>query len=125
MAALVQSDSRHAECRAFMSGLRGRRLLPGPVLTEVCWLLERWPRTEAALLEQVADGAFELVHPSAADLKRMAALVRQYSDFPLGSVDASVIAVAERFAADRVATIDRRHFSVVKPRHLATLTLLP
>ncbi|WP_211265622.1 PIN domain-containing protein [Actinacidiphila oryziradicis] len=55
----------------------------------------------------------------------MGELVLQYADFPLGGVDASVIAVAERFRVDRVATLDRRHFSVVKPSHVPALTLLP
>lgn len=49
----------------------------------------------------------------------------QYADFPLGGVDASVIAVAERFGTDRIATLDRRHFSVVRAKHTPSLTLLP
>jgi hypothetical protein len=36
-----------------------------------------------------------------------------------------VIAVAERFQTDRVATLDHRHFTVVKPNHVSGLTLLP
>jgi hypothetical protein len=63
---------------------------------------------EAAFLAQVARGTFELVHLTPADLTRMGELVLQYADFPLGGVDASVIAVAERFGVDRVATLDRR-----------------
>jgi hypothetical protein len=55
----------------------------------------------------------------------MGELVLQYADFPLGGVDASDIAVAERFGVGRVATLDRRHFSVVKPVHVPALTLLP
>ena len=94
-------------------------------MTEVCWLLERWPKVEAAFLNEVARGTFELVHLTPADLTRMGELVLQYADFPLGGVDASVIAVAERFDVDRVATLDRRHFSVVKPAHVPALTLLP
>ena len=87
-------------------------------MTEVCWLLGRWPKVEAAFLAQVARGTFELVHLTPADVTRMGELVLQYADFPLGGVDASVIAVAERFGVDRVATLDRRHFSVVKPAHV-------
>jgi len=59
------------------------------------------------------------------DLDRMAELVEKYADFPLGLVDASVIAVAERLGADEIATLDRRHFSVVRPAHLRAFTLLP
>jgi predicted nucleic acid-binding protein len=124
-AALNAGDRRHAECASLLMSLTGRRLLPSPVMTEVCWLLERWPKIEAAFLAQVARGTFELVHLTPADLTRMGELVVQYADFPLGGVDASVIAVAERFGVDRVATLDRRHFSVVKPLHVPALTLLP
>jgi predicted nucleic acid-binding protein len=55
----------------------------------------------------------------------MAELVATYRDLPLGSVDASVIAAAERLDATEVATLDRRHFSVVRPRHEVALQLLP
>ncbi|XQE86656.1 type II toxin-antitoxin system VapC family toxin [Streptomyces microflavus] len=96
-----------------------------PVLTEVCRLLERWPKVEAAFLEEVRRGTFELVHLTAADLALMSELVLQYADFPLGAVDPSVIAVAERYGVERVATLDWRHFTVVKPGHVSSLTLLP
>jgi hypothetical protein len=49
----------------------------------------------------------------------MADLVRQYADFPLGTADASVIAVAERLGATHIATIDHRHFRRSAP-HTAT-----
>ncbi len=62
VAALNKADRRHTECSAFLTSLTGRRLLPSPVLTEVCWLLERWPEVEAAFLAEVARGTFELVH---------------------------------------------------------------
>jgi uncharacterized protein len=55
----------------------------------------------------------------------MAALVEQYADLPLGAVDASVIALAERLGIPEVATLDRRHFSVVRPLHVPTFHLLP
>ncbi|MBL7492243.1 PIN domain-containing protein [Frankia sp. AgB1.9] len=125
VAALNKSGRRHADCARLLSTLTGRRLLPSPVLTEICWMLERTPKAEAMLLDQVAQGAFELVALTTADLSRMADLVRQYADLPLGAVDASVVATAERFNIDRVATLDRRHFAVVRPARLPALTLLP
>lgn len=125
VASLNAGDKRHAECAQLLTSMSGRRLLPSPVLTEVCWLLERWPEVEAAFLDEVARGTFELIHLTPADLTRMGQLVRDYADFPLGAVDASVVAVAERFDVDRVATLDRRHFRAVKPSHTVALTLLP
>jgi phosphopantothenoylcysteine decarboxylase / phosphopantothenate---cysteine ligase len=41
------------------------------------------------------------------------------------SADAVVVAVAERHGAATIATLDRRHFSVVRPSHVSALTLLP
>jgi hypothetical protein len=37
------------------------------------------------------------------------------ADFPLGTTDASVIAVVERLGATHVATIDHRHFRAIRP----------
>jgi uncharacterized protein len=65
----------------------------------------------------------EPVDPS--DWLRIAELVGRYRDLPLGTVDASVVAVGERLGITEVATVDRRHFSVVRPRHVGEFTLLP
>ena len=62
---------------------------------------------------------------TAADYARMAELADTYGDLPLGTTDASVIAVAERLKLTDVATLDRRHFTVVRPSHVNSLTLLP
>jgi predicted nucleic acid-binding protein len=125
VAAINSGDQWHPECVRLLTELAGRKLLPSPVLTEVCWLLEPWPKVEAAFLDEAARGAFELIHLVPADLTRMAELVRHYANFPLGAVDASVLAVAERFGTGRVATLDRRHFSSLRPAHVDALTLLP
>ena len=65
----------------------------------------------------------EPLHSS--DPLRIAELVARYNDLPLGTVDASVVAAAERLRVTQVATVDRRHFSVVRPRHTPTFELLP
>lgn len=59
------------------------------------------------------------------DLARVNEIRIQYNDLPLGFVDASVIALAERHRIQRVLTLDRRHFTAVKPQHLGYLELLP
>jgi predicted nucleic acid-binding protein len=61
----------------------------------------------------------------AADYRRSAELVLTYQDLQLGTTDATVIALCERLGLSQVATLDRRHFTVVRPRHVKTLTLLP
>jgi predicted nucleic acid-binding protein len=40
-------------------------------------------------------------------------------------VDATVIAHAERVRERRIATLDRRHFGTIRPRHVPGFLLLP
>jgi uncharacterized protein len=80
---------------------------------------------EGRFLAQLADSDLQLEPVSSEDLHRMAELVSTYADLPLGVVDASVVAVAERLNAIEVATLDHRHFRVVRPRHIAAFSLLP
>jgi hypothetical protein len=81
-------------------------LVPTTVVVEVCWLLEKFrgPQAEAQFLDVVAVGGLELLPITPTDVGRMAELVRQYADFPLGAVDASVIALAERMDVHQLAT---------------------
>jgi predicted nucleic acid-binding protein len=59
------------------------------------------------------------------DISRIAELVEQYLSLPLGIVDAAVIAIAERLNLTEVATVDRKHFSIVRPRQVSAFRLLP
>ena len=72
-----------------------------------------------------AERIFSTVELTADDYRRAAELVLTYEDLPLGTTDATVVAVCRRLGLSEVATLDRRHFTVVRPRHVETLTLLP
>lgn len=78
---------------------------------------------EAAFLRTLA--GFDVEQPSGNDWARMAELVEQYADFPLGGTDASVVTLAERVGASIVVTLDRRHFAAVRPRHVPSFEMLP
>lgn len=82
-------------------------------------------KAEAAFLRSLARGELRQVEIESGDLFRMAELVETYADFPLGMADASVIAVAERLSVLDIATLDHRHFRVVRPRHTTAFRLLP
>jgi predicted nucleic acid-binding protein len=62
---------------------------------------------------------------TATDYTRMAVLAESYRNLPLGTTDASLVAPVERLNLSEVATLDRRHFTVVRPRHVGALQLLP
>jgi predicted nucleic acid-binding protein len=97
------------------------------VVTEVVYLLGTRLGHEAEIrfLGDFAAGNLIAEPVAAADWLRIAELVRTYRDLPLGSVDASVLAAAERLDVAEIATLDRRHFTVVRPAHVAALMLLP
>lgn len=76
-------------------------------------------------LQCIADCDLTLVELVAEDMPRAIEMVETYRDFPLGTTDASVIAIAERLNVTEVATLDHRHFPNVRPRHADYLTLLP
>ena len=130
VAAAIVNDRNHRECVDLFTGLHlaRRRLLVSPlVVAEVCYLVGRdgGSAAEAAFLTAVHAGDFELVDLVAEDLERMIELVTTYADLGLGAADASVFAIAERLRITEVATLDRRHFTVVRPRHVDALVLLP
>jgi predicted nucleic acid-binding protein len=127
VALLNDRDDHHERCRDFLETHPGPLLVPSTVLTEVCLLLERrrGTRAELAFLADVRAGRFTLVDDLEPDLDRIAELVQRYADLPLGTVDASVIALTERLELTEVATLDHRDFSVVRPRHTSALMLLP
>jgi uncharacterized protein len=85
----------------------------------------RGTRAELAFLSDVRAGLFTLLETTSAELDRIAELVETYADLPLGTVDASVVALAERLNLPAVATLDHRHFSIVRPRHVPAFSLLP
>ena len=102
-------------------------MVPAAVLVEVdYWLLKLYGHKPwRTFAEDVENGAYRL-HPLSSHT--LTGQSRSSSSTPrsdLGLVDASVIATCEELVKPEVATLDRRDFSVVRPRHREYLTLLP
>jgi predicted nucleic acid-binding protein len=102
-------------------------VVPALVITEVAYVLSSHggQEPEIRFLGALAGGAFTVEPVRASDWIRLAELVARYADLPLGTVDASVIAAAERLGVGQIASLDRRHFGVVRPEHVDAFTLLP
>lgn len=130
VAAALSKDPDYHRCVELFTGLHlanRRMVLPAPIVAEVGYLLaaKAGAQAEALFLRSLGDGDLVTVELTPADYTRMADLVEQYADLPLGTSDAAVIALAERLDVDEVATLDHRHFTVVRPRHIRAFTLLP
>ncbi|MEE6288466.1 type II toxin-antitoxin system VapC family toxin [Georgenia sunbinii] len=120
-------DAHHAASLELLETHAGPLIVPALVVTEVAYLLATRLGTgpEIRFLGDLASGSFTVEPVAAADWLRIAELVARYRDLPLGTVDASVVATAERLGISEIATVDRRHFTVVRPAHVDAFTLLP
>jgi len=126
-ASLDRSDAEHAACRALIESSNEPLIIPAPVLVEVdYWIGERLhPGALVALLKDIEDGAYAVEDVAALDYRRIRELCDRYADADIGFVDAAVMAIAERLDEPKLATLDRRHFALIRPRHVESLALLP
>jgi uncharacterized protein len=120
-------DAHHDECLALLTRHPAPLLVPILVVAEVAHLVgtRLGPEPEVRFLADLAGGAFATVSVEDDDWVRIAELVARYRDLPLGTVDASIVAAAERLGVSTIATLDRRHFSVARPTHADAFELLP
>ena len=129
LAKVESPDDRHHEvCQRFLRKPGDSLAASTLVIAEVSYLLKKAPsppRPEIAFLKLFAAGRVQALSPEPEDFDRMAELVGQYANLDLGAADASVVALAERHGVTRIATVDRRDFSIVRPKHVAAFELLP
>jgi uncharacterized protein len=120
-------DHAHPACLRLLRQADGPLLVPSPVLGEIGYLLQSrvGPQAEVTFLKSFGDDGFHIAELEEHDIQRTAELVETYIDLPLGIVDAAVIAIAERLQLTEIATLDHRHFTVVRPRHTSAFVLLP
>lgn len=124
-AAADADDADHARSLATLSRPDLRLVVPALVIAEATYFVGRrlGAGAEAAFLRGLA--GLDLEAPTTEDFVRMAELVDEYADLPLGGTDASIVALAERLDAPTVVTLDHRHFGAVRPRHRHGFELLP
>jgi predicted nucleic acid-binding protein len=127
LAAIDAADPDHGPCAKVIADSPEELVVPTLVLAELDYwcharlTLEVW----LAFLQDVLDGAYTVIDPTREDLVRCDELQRTYTDLNVGVVDASVLAAVERLGEPKLATLDHRHFSVMRPRHVEALELLP
>jgi predicted nucleic acid-binding protein len=126
-AALDRSDQDHAACRTLIEKAEEPLVIPSPVLVEVdYWIGQRLtPGVLVALLADIEAGAYRVEDLQPADYTRVSELCDRYADADIGFVDAAVFAIVERLGETKLATLDRRHFSLLRPRHRDAISLVP
>lgn len=127
LSALDGSQRYHRECAALLAAAPPPLLLSPFVLAELDYLLMRHVgrRAQAALLEEVARGVYQLEPFDAADVARANAVIGRYADLEIGLADASIVVLAERHAVAEVLTLDQRHFRAMRMERRKRFKLLP
>lgn len=114
-------------CAELLTEAREPRVIPAPVLVELDYFLTRafGPNPFKQVLADVRAGAFSIQPLAGPDYDRAGELMTTYADLRVGFVDAAVLAIVERLREPKLATLDHRHFAVMRPRHVKALELLP
>jgi predicted nucleic acid-binding protein len=97
------------------------------VLAELDYLVGKrlGAQAELAVLEELVGGAWDLATMNAADVQNTAAVIHRYRDQQIGIADASNVVLAARYRTLTVVTLDRRHFTVLRPLSGGRCRVLP
>ena len=122
-----RKDPDHGMCSAAMRSERQAVLVPQPTLTEVCYLVNSRLGTavEREFLLGLSASDWGLEPLTRPDLDRIVDLLGTYASANLGFVDAATVAIAERLDIERIYTLDRRDFAMVRPRHVSAFIIAP
>jgi hypothetical protein len=126
LVALVHRDDNHHElCRDTFRSLNEPLATVWPAFTEAAYLLGFSWQAQDVLWDFVGRGVLSFLPLDAGDAPRMRQLMERYRDLPMDLADAALVRVAERVGLDRVFTLDRKDFSVYRPDHIGSFTLVP
>ena len=102
-------------------------LVPNVVLPELAYLSVRDLGYAGlhSVLESLRLSDIELIPLQTIDLERVCEIVETYSTAQFDIVDCCIMAIAERLGVNRIATFDRRDFSIFRPKHCEFFELLP
>lgn len=119
-----RSDGSHERCRAALAEYGGSFVTSWPVLTEAFHFVNQ-PTARGLLWDFLLGDVIRVEEVWVRDLWRIRGLMEQYADLPMDFADASLVVMAERLKLVRVFTLDRRGFTVFKPRHAKGFEIFP
>lgn len=120
-------DPQHAEAAAVLESPDETCIVSPFVVAELDYfVLSRFGLdAEVAMLDELLDGEYELPSISRLDVAACSAVITRYADKRIGITDASLVILADRYGTHRIATYDRRHFSVLRGLDGRPFELLP
>lgn len=126
LASMDRGDRDYGRCRDLLRDSDEQLIVPAPVLPELDYFLQKLSGSSSVeFLRSVESGAVLIEDLALADYARVREIMARYADARVGFVDAAVLAIVERLNEPKLATLDRRHFTLMRPRHIEALALLP
>jgi predicted nucleic acid-binding protein len=127
---IAQYDKRsraYEEIREISKYLRGHLVVPQVVLTEATYLLNREMGTRGVIkfLEEFNETEPLLQEVTVPDLRRVKDILQQYTTAKFDFVDCCLMALSERLNISQVGTLDRRDFTIFRPRHVSHFKIRP
>lgn len=116
LAFMNSADAHHEQVREWLDAQDDDLVTTPLIVAEVDHLVATRGGATAlkAFRSDLVDGAYLLDWwPGAIGVS--VSVAERYEDIGLGLADASLVALAERFDTTAIATLDERHFRVVRP----------
>ena len=126
-AALDASDPDHKRCADLLETSNEDLLIPAPVLVELDYWVRKFASAATWLdfMQRVAEGAFAIYGLDDTEYLQAARVQARYPQIRLGLVDAAVFVTCQSLKESKVATLDRRHFSLLRTESGRALQILP
>jgi uncharacterized protein len=121
------AEPDHDGVARVIEGSRDILVVSPYVVAELAYLVATRVGIEAelAVLVELSSGAWELADFSASDMEQCAGIIEKYRDQRIGIADASNVVLADRYRTRKIATLDRRHFEVLRPIGGGRFTVIP
>jgi len=120
-------EQDHAAVAAILENTDEPLVVSPYVVAELDYLVASRLGVEAELvvLRELAGGAWDLPAIDAEGLREAQVVIERYADQRIGVADASNVVLADRYGTGTILTLDRRHFTVLRPLAGGHFTILP
>jgi len=120
-------DRQHSHVQPILESTDDELVVSPFVIAELDYMIgsRLGVRVETVVLRDLMGGAWTLAAFGRDDLHVAIGLIERYSDQNIGLADASNVVLADRYSTRTIATLDRRHFDVLRPLRGGRFSVVP